>query len=43
MHAMSIICDIAWRQKKIPDGWKKAINVSLYKYKGTDECNCYRL
>ncbi len=37
-----IICDLAWRQGKVPDKWKKAVIVPLHKGKGKDECNNYR-
>ncbi len=40
---MSVICDLAWRQGEIPDEWKNAVIVPLYKGKGNkDECTNYR-
>ena len=37
---MCLICYLAWRQRKVPDVWKKAIIVPLHKGKGCkDECN----
>ena len=39
---MRLICDLAWRQRKVPYDWKKAITVSLHKDKDSkDECNNY--
>ena len=41
---MCLICDLAWRQRKKTDEWKKAIIVHLHKGKGSkDECNNYRV
>ncbi len=40
---MTMICDLAWRQGKVPGEWKKAVIVPLHKSKGNkDECNNYR-
>ena len=40
---MCLICDLAWRQREVPDEWKKAFIVPLHKSKGSkDECNNYR-
>ncbi len=37
------ICNLVWEQSKVPEGWRKAIIVPLYKGKGNkDECNNYR-
>ena len=34
---MFIICNLAWRQREVPDEWKKAIIVSLHKGKGSND------
>ena len=40
---MLMICDLAWRQREVPDEWKKAIVVSLHRGKSSkDECNNQR-
>ena len=40
---MFMICDLAWRQREIPDEWKKDIVVLFLKGKDSkDECNNYR-
>ncbi len=37
------ICNLAWEQSKVPEDWRKAIIVMLYKGKGNrDECYNYR-
>jgi len=37
------ICNLAWEQSKVPEDWRKAIIVPLYKGKGNrEECNNYR-
>ncbi len=37
------ICNLAWEQSKVPEAWRKAIIVPLYKGKGKrEECNNYR-
>ncbi len=39
-----LICDIAFRQREVPDEWRKAIIVPLHKCKGSkNECNDYRV
>ncbi len=38
-----VICELAWKKGKVPDDWKKAIIVPLYKGKGSrSECSSYR-
>ncbi len=40
---MLLICKRAWKNGEVPDGWKKAIIVPLYKGKGSRiECGSYR-
>ncbi len=40
---MMWICNLAWVQSKVPEDWRKAIIVTLYKGKGNrEECNNYR-
>ncbi len=40
---MMWICNLAWEQSKVPEDWRKAITVPLYKGKGNrEECNNYR-
>lgn len=40
---MVLICKLAWRQKEVPEEWRKAIIVPLYKGKGNkSDCNSYR-
>ncbi len=40
---MLLICDHAWKKGEVPDDWKKAIIVPLYKGKGSrSECGSYR-
>ncbi len=40
---MLLIRDQAWKKGEVPDDWKKAIIVPLYKGKGSkSECSCYR-
>ncbi len=40
---MLLICDYAWKKGEVPDDWKKAIIVPLYKGKGSrSECSSYR-
>ncbi len=40
---MMWICSLAWEQSKVPEDWRKAIIVLLYKGKGKrEECNNYR-
>ncbi len=37
------ICNRAWEQCEVPEDWRKAIIVPLYKGKGKrEECNNYR-
>ncbi len=37
------ICNLAWEQSKVPEEWRKAIVVLIYKGKGKREvCNSYR-
>ncbi len=37
------ICNLAWEQIKVPEDWRKAIIVPLYKGKvNREECNNYR-
>ncbi len=37
------ICNLAYEQSKVPEAWRKAITVPLYKGKGNrEECNNYR-
>ncbi len=37
---MTMICNLAWRQGEVPDEWKMAVIVPLYKNKGNkDECS----
>ncbi len=37
------ICSLAWEQSKVPEYWRKAIIVPLYKGKGNrEECNNYK-
>ncbi len=38
-----LICEQAWKKEEVPDDWKKAISVPLYKGKGSrNECNSCR-
>ncbi len=38
-----LICERAWKRGEVPDDWKKAIIVPLYKSKGNrNECGSYR-
>lgn len=40
---MFLICVLAWKQRKAPDKWRRAIIVPLHKGKGSkNECNNYR-
>ena len=40
---MFMICDFTWKQKEVPDEWKKTIIVTQHKGQGSkDECNNYR-
>ncbi len=40
---MLLICERAWKKGELPDDWKKAIIVPLYKGKGSSsECSSYR-
>ncbi len=40
---MLLICERAWKEGEVPDDWKKAIIVPLYKGKGSrSECSSYR-
>ncbi len=40
---MMWICNLAWEQSEVPEDWRKAIIVPLYKGKGNrEECNNYR-
>ncbi len=40
---MLLICEQAWKKREVPDDWKKAIIVPLYKGKGSrSECSSYR-
>ncbi len=40
---MMLICNLAWEQSKVPEDWRKAIVVPLYKGKGNrEESNNYR-
>ncbi len=40
---MMWICNLAWEKSKVPEDWRKAIIVPLYKGKGNrKECNNYR-
>ena len=40
---MWLICKLAWKQKEVPEEWRKAVIVPLYKGKGSkSECNSYR-
>ena len=37
------LCDLAWKQREVPDEWRKAVIVPLHKGKGSkNECNNYR-
>ncbi len=39
---MLLICERAWRKGEVPDDWKKAIIVPLYKGKGSrNDCSSY--
>ncbi len=43
VESMLLICEQAWKNGKVPDDWKKAIIVPLYKGKGSrSECSSYR-
>ena len=39
VELMCLICDLAWRQREVPDEWKNAIIVPLYKNK--NKCSNY--
>ncbi len=40
---MMWICNLAWEQSKVPEDWREAIIVSIYKGKGKrEECNIYK-
>ncbi len=40
---MLLICNSAWKKGEVPDDWKKAIIVPLYKGKGSrSECSSHR-
>ncbi len=40
---MLLICERAWKEGEVPDDWKKAIIIPLYKGKGSrSECSSYR-
>ncbi len=40
---MLLICERAWQTGEVPDDWKKAIIVPLYKGRGSrSECSSYR-
>ncbi len=40
---MLLICERAWKKGEVPDDWKKAIIVPLYRGKGCrSECSSYR-
>ncbi len=40
---MLLICGLAWKKREVPDDWKKAITVPLYKGKGSrSKCSSYR-
>ncbi len=40
---MLLICERAWKRGEVPDDWKKAVTVPLYKGKGSrSECGSYR-
>ncbi len=40
---MLLICEQAWKKGEVPDDWRKAIIVPLYKGKGSrSECSSYR-
>ncbi len=40
---MLLICVRAWKMREVPDDWKKAIIVPLFKGKGSrSECSSYR-
>ncbi len=40
---MLLVCEQAWKKGEVPDDWKKAIIVPLYKGKGSrSECSSYR-
>ncbi len=40
---MLLICERVWKEGEVPDDWKKAIIVPLYKGKGSrSECSSYR-
>ncbi len=43
VERMLLICERAWKYGEVPDDWKKAIIVPLYKGKGSrSECSSYR-
>ncbi len=43
VDVMLLICERAWIKGEVPDDWKKAITVPLYKSKGSrGECSSYR-
>ena len=38
------ICDLAWKQREVPDEWRRAVIVPLHKGKGSkSESNNYRV
>ncbi len=40
---MLLICERAWKKGEVPDDWRRAIIVPLYKGKGgRSECSSYR-
>ena len=43
MEWVCLIRDLAWRQREVPDEWKKKNSIPLHKMKRRrDECNSYR-
>ncbi len=43
LYTRRLICEQAWKRGEVPDDWKKAIIVPLYKGKGSrNECGSYR-
>lgn len=39
---MFLICKVAWRQREVPDKWRKTVIAPLYKGNCKDDCNKYR-
>ena len=38
------ICDLAWKQREVPDEWRRTVIVPLHEEKGSkSECNNYRV